>query len=228
VQDADNLGWKLAMVVRGEAPESLLESYSVERTQAAWQNIRESTRSTDFITPKFPASRVFRDATLDLARDFPFARALVNSGRLSRPTRCPDSPLHARSDGGDWGAAPAPGDVLPDAPVAAGAQVWASEAVAGRFAVVTFADRPESVPADVTVRLDAGPIVLERLAIVRDGGRAPSGWTTLSDTQGMLARRCDARGGTTFLVRPDQVVAGRWRTLDMVALAEGMRRATGR
>jgi 3-(3-hydroxy-phenyl)propionate hydroxylase len=43
----------------------------------------------------------------------------------------------------------------------------------------------------------------------------------------MLARRCDARAGTTFLVRPDQVVAGRWRTLDLVALADGLRRATG-
>jgi 3-(3-hydroxy-phenyl)propionate hydroxylase len=227
VQDADNLGWKLALVMRGAAPASLLESYSIERVQAARQNIRESTRSTDFITPKFPASRVFRDAALDLARDFPFARALVNSGRLSRPTSCPESPLHARSDGGDWGLAPAPGDVLPDAPLSNGADLWTTEAVAGRFAIVTFADRPDTLPADAAARLDAGAGDVARLAIVVEGGRPPSGWTALHDTKGMLARRCDARAGTTFLVRPDQVVAGRWRTLDLVALADGLRRATG-
>ena len=51
---------------------------------AGWRHARtssNSTRSTDFITPKFPASRAFRDAALTLAPDFPFARALINSGR---------------------------------------------------------------------------------------------------------------------------------------------------
>jgi 3-(3-hydroxy-phenyl)propionate hydroxylase len=49
----------------------------------------------------------------------------------------------------------------------------------------------------------------------------------LRDTEGMLTRRCDARTGTTFLVRPDQVIAGRWRAFDDQVLAEAIRRATG-
>jgi 3-(3-hydroxy-phenyl)propionate hydroxylase len=224
VQDADNLGWKLALVVKGAAPASLLESYSSERVQAARENIRQSTRSTDFITPKFPASRAFRDATLDLARDFPFARAMVNSGRLSRPTPCTDSPLHARSDGGDWGAAPAPGDVLPDAPLSNGAATWATEAVAGRFAIVTFTDTPPQLPVRGGAQAAAD---VARLAIVREAARGGGGWTALRDTEGMLTRRCDARTGTTFLVRPDQVIAGRWRAFDDQVLAEAIRRATG-
>ncbi len=227
VQDADNLGWKLALVVKGASPPSLLESYSIERLQAARENIRQSTRSTDFITPKFAASRVFRDAALDLAGDFPFARAMINSGRLSRPTRCAESPLHGRSDDGDWGRAPVPGDVLPDAPLANGADTWTTETVAGRFAIVTFADRPQQLPVGGVADLAAGPITVERLVIVREHGAQPAGWTALRDTEGMLARRCDARPGTTYLVRPDQVVAGRWRTLDAVALADGLRRAMG-
>ncbi|MEP7085072.1 MAG: FAD-dependent monooxygenase, partial [Betaproteobacteria bacterium] len=74
IQDADNLGWKLDLVVRGLAPAALLESYDSERSAAADDNILNSTRSTDFITPKNEASRMFRDATLELAARHPFAR----------------------------------------------------------------------------------------------------------------------------------------------------------
>src|SRR3546814_10324608 len=52
VQDTDNLGWKLALVSRGLAPETLIDSYATEREQAADENILNSSRSTDFITPK--------------------------------------------------------------------------------------------------------------------------------------------------------------------------------
>ncbi len=52
IQDADNLGWKLAMVVQGAASEVLLDSYGFERVRAADENILHSTRATDFITPK--------------------------------------------------------------------------------------------------------------------------------------------------------------------------------
>ena len=86
VQDADNLGWKLAAVIRGRAPDALLDTYAREREAAADENIRHSTRATDFITPKSAASRLFRDAVLALAKTQPFARTLVNSGRLSTPT----------------------------------------------------------------------------------------------------------------------------------------------
>ena len=86
LQDIDNLAWKLDLVLAGKAPESLLKSYHAERAYAADENILNSTRSTDFITPKSDASRAFRDAVLDLARDHDFARRLVNSGRLSLPS----------------------------------------------------------------------------------------------------------------------------------------------
>ena len=51
IQDTDNLCWKLKLVLDGKAPESLLDTYS-ERVYAADENILNSTRSTDFITPK--------------------------------------------------------------------------------------------------------------------------------------------------------------------------------
>jgi 3-(3-hydroxy-phenyl)propionate hydroxylase len=93
VQDADNLMWKLALVVQGHAPEALLDSYDSERAEAADENILNSSRATDFMTPKSRVSKVLRQAVLGLANEFPCGRALVNSGRLSVPTLHRDSPL---------------------------------------------------------------------------------------------------------------------------------------
>ena len=94
LQDTDNLCWKLKLVIEGRAPERLLDSYDHERVQAADENLVNSTRSTDFITPKSATSRLFRDAVLDLSEGLPFARPLVNSGRLSVPCVHDGSPLN--------------------------------------------------------------------------------------------------------------------------------------
>ena len=86
VQDIDNLGWKLRLVMDGTAPIALIDTYHEERAFAADDNLLNSTRSTDFITPKSEMSRRYRNAVLELAADNAFARPLVNSGRLSTPT----------------------------------------------------------------------------------------------------------------------------------------------
>ena len=69
LQDTDNLGWKLKLVIDGKAGESLLDSYNVERIHGADENILNSSRSTDFITPKSEMSRLLRDAVLDLSEN---------------------------------------------------------------------------------------------------------------------------------------------------------------
>jgi len=93
IQDADNLVWKLALVLEGKAPERLLDSYAVERRQAALDNIRITDRTTRFLSPPTRVEKRFRDAVISLAREFPFARGFVNTGRLSSPTRYEDSPI---------------------------------------------------------------------------------------------------------------------------------------
>ncbi len=228
VADADNLGWKLAAVLRDGAPDSLIGTYGVERLAAARENIRQSTRSTDFIAPKFPASRVFRDATLALAHDVPFARALVNSGRLSRPVAYETSPLNIADTSTSWGVAPAPGASFPDAPLDGNGPTSMIEAVAGRFAIVVFVERTGELSPEVAAAiaaLDAGSLPVARLLVTRDIDSPDfPGWTILEDIGNLAFRRCDARRFTTFLVRPDQHVAGRWRRIDPAALADGLRR----
>ncbi|MEZ5799963.1 MAG: FAD-dependent monooxygenase [Nitratireductor sp.] len=94
LQDVDNLGWKLKAVIDGLADAALLDTYDWERVYGADENILNSTRSTDFITPKSEMSRILRNAVLDLAEKHEFARPLVNSGRLSVPSVYHGSPLN--------------------------------------------------------------------------------------------------------------------------------------
>ncbi len=67
IQDAENLAWKLAAVLKGDGGSALIASYDVERIQAADENIGHSTRSTDFMSPHSSAERRLRDAVLALA-----------------------------------------------------------------------------------------------------------------------------------------------------------------
>ncbi|WP_408459293.1 FAD-dependent oxidoreductase [Paraburkholderia sediminicola] len=91
IQDADNLGWKLALVLNGNASDALLDSYCTERRTAAAENIAVTKRTARFLSPQSDVERLLRDAVLSLALTYPFARALVNTGRLSVPNRYPNA-----------------------------------------------------------------------------------------------------------------------------------------
>ena len=131
IQDVDNLGWKLAAVLAGEARPELLESYDEERSLGAAENIRNSSRSTNFMTPKSPVEALFRAEALRLAADQPFARRILNSGRLSVPCSLEPCRLQTAS------VAPvAPGTAIVDAPLEGGG--WLIDAVKSEFTLVGF------------------------------------------------------------------------------------------
>jgi len=211
IQDVDNLVWKLELVLDGAAPVALLDSYDAERGVAADDNLLNSTRSTDFITPKNRASRRFRDAVLALAAHAPFARPLINSGRLSTPIPYRDSALNTPD------AEPFDGDMHPgtncvDAPVVrAGQPGWVLEALGDGFTVLVFGPAPDGCDGAPPA---CGAVRARVLVVGRD----------LVDAQGVLAQRYDARPGTTYLIRPDQHVAARWRSFDRAAVETALRR----
>ena len=223
VQDADNLVWKLDLVVRGLAPERLLDSYDQERGHAADENILNSTRSTDFISPKSAISRTFRDAALDLAKRHPFARRLVNSGRLSVPAMLETSPLNTADRAGDFNpCGSAPGTAAVDAPVTGPRGDWLLDYMGGAFTLLTFG---EVVDAATARRLASSAIACR---VVQVGGRAaPDGVSTLTDAQGLVAARYDGRAGTCYLLRPDQHVCARWRSFELATVKAAIARATG-
>ena len=99
IQDAENLAWKLALVLNRNAPESLLDSYSAERHPAAVHNIKTTSRTTRFLSPESAAERILRNAVIGLAREYSFARPLVNTGRMSTAFSYADSPLTSNGGG---------------------------------------------------------------------------------------------------------------------------------
>ncbi|NML17181.1 FAD-dependent oxidoreductase [Azohydromonas caseinilytica] len=211
VQDIDNLVWKLKLHIDGQAPLALVDSYHAERAWAADDNLLNSTRSTDFITPKSRASRVLRDAVLQLAESEPFARRLVNSGRLSTPTPYQNSPLNT-PDEPDFAGPMRPGTNCADAPVTRDGQPgWLLNHLHDGFTLLCF-----GAPGAREIGIDG--VTARVLCVGSD----------IQDAEGLLAQRYDARPGTVYLIRPDQHVAARWRALDETKVRAALARACGR
>jgi 3-(3-hydroxy-phenyl)propionate hydroxylase len=189
LQDVDALGWRLAAALDGRAPaKAMLAAYDRERTFAADENIRNAARTTRFMSPRPGAERLFRDSVLALAEQAPFARALINGGRLSVPCIYP-------SDGPDDDRMPGvsrPGAVAPDAPLPGGG--WLIDRLSGRPVLL---DIGGAAPADP-------PEGVERLR--------------LDPTPELAARYLGACDKAAYLIRPDQVVAARWAAPSAAAI----------
>ena len=213
LEDGENLAWKIAMVLRGDAPESLLESYDIERGFAADENILASTRSTDFIAPHSPQERRLRSAVLRLAAETEFAKRMVNSGRLSLPAVY-ETPL-STGDIETWAAGPRPGAHMLDAPVSRrdGTPIYLTDAfksAGGGFVLFESADG---------AALDT-PAGVGHVRIGKD--------SALRDHAGIFARRYDASPGSAYLLRPDGYVAARFKQPTRTAIEAALSRATGR
>jgi 3-(3-hydroxy-phenyl)propionate hydroxylase len=240
VQDIDNLGWKLDLVARCAAPETLIDTYCQERERAADENILNSSRSTDFITPKSEISLLFRNTVLQLAKQYDFARKLVNSGRLSMPTSYTNSPLNT-PDVDDFNTAHgtsdavAPGAVAPDAPVLAhGTADWWLAQLDGRFVVAVFCDRVPSAPTLAALEaLQGEPMGVKVVLALSNGAHRVDTLLTgrtlshVIDHESLLARRYNAADGCCYLIRPDQHIAARWRHTDPDLVRNALRRAIG-
>lgn len=203
IQDADNLGWKLAAVAAGGA-ERLLESYNWERVLAADENILEATRASDFVSPQSAVARSFRDAALDLARRHPFARSLVNPGRLSVPCIYDDGPLNG---------ADAPGLPLRTRPGAP-----ASDAVLG----------PEQGGGWLLDRLGMEFCLLAIDADLPAETSLPAIRLSARAAPSLAERWLGSASGAICLLRPDQHVCARWTAWDGPAVAAALARAQGR
>ncbi len=205
IQDSDNLAWKLDHVLRGLAPERLIDTYDAERRQAADENILASTRATDFISPKGAGARAFRDAVLGMVETEPFARAFLNSGRLSVPTTYDGSAL-GTPDGFASGDTPAlrPGAAAADAPLGNG---WLLPALGNGFCQVNFTRHATVPPYDAI----AGMPGVRRLTVTDETA---------------CARYGAATEPAVYLIRPDQHIAARWRHAAPADISTACRCAT--
>ncbi|WND03593.1 FAD-dependent oxidoreductase [Temperatibacter marinus] len=210
-QDTDNIGWKMDLVLRGLADIPLIESYDEERSYAAKVNILNSTRSTDFITPKSTISKTFRDAVLELSHKYEFARGFVNSGRLSLPVAYHNSRLNTL-DRENWAGGVAPGANSIDAPISLGTvEGWFIDQVGSAFKVILFCDGNKlSSKYRSQLKEFCENEIPSEVFLVSDFEVDPD-FKVINDCKGLLAKRLDAQIGTAYLFRPDQYVAGRWK-----------------
>ncbi len=197
IQDVDNLGWKLASVLNGTAGPHLLESYDAERTYGADENILNSSRSTNFMSPKPGAEALFREAVLDLAAKAPFARVMVNSGRLSVPCVLDGSQLNGE-DAEGLPAITRPGAPLPDAPLEEG---WLLNRLKDGFTLLFVNAEPQSLDGHHILSVTADDTLRERFL-----GSAEQ---------------------AVYLIRPDQHVAARWTAFDAELISAASRKAKG-
>ena len=93
VEDAVNLGWRLALVRAGVADDRLLDGYEAERRPAAHENLRITADTMRFMAPPTPLHRLVRDAILRGSTRSATLRRRVNSGRLAEPA------IYANGDG---------------------------------------------------------------------------------------------------------------------------------
>ena len=118
--DADNLGWKLALVLNDGAGDRLLDSYSPERRGATLDVFANATKSTRFMTPPTRGWRLAREAALSLSLKHEFPRSLANP-RQMQPYTYSESPLTPyRHRDADFASGPISGSAAPNAKLADG------------------------------------------------------------------------------------------------------------
>lgn len=177
IQDADALGWRLAMVLEGQSDAAILRGYSEERIQAALENIRQTRRSSRFVHPgEHRSAALWRETVVELASTLPIAARMINTGRLS-------APAVYRIEGGA-------GFALPNVRLRSGDRpVFLHDLLGPGFTALDFAAETGEIPGR-----SAGLREEAVLPHCDDEGRQA------------LARQLPAAAGSVWLVRPDQHV----------------------
>ena len=138
------------------------------------------------------------------AETLPFARTIVNSGRLSVPCTYDGSVLNG-PDASDLPTRTRPGSPCPDAPLEDG---WLLARLDGFTLLTIDTDAPDS--------LTALGVTLPRLA------------ASARDNPALRSRYLGDAPQAIYLIRPDQHVAARWTRFDAGAVAAALARAIGK
>ncbi|WP_433287951.1 FAD-dependent monooxygenase [Pseudonocardia sp. CA-142604] len=216
VPDAENAAWKIAFVLRGWAPEELLESYHQERHAAARENLAVTTATMDFLVPRTPEQAEHRRDVLSRSAADPTAHALVDSGRLAEAFWYADSPLTTPSSARPFagrparGTAPAPGPgiLVPDG-VWDGSHRFRTLARNG-FLLLTMPGADVAAAREAAQSVSAPVRVLELAA---------------GDPTGVLTGALDARPGEVWVVRPDAHVAAVLERPSSATIVDALHRA---
>jgi 3-(3-hydroxy-phenyl)propionate hydroxylase len=190
IEDADNLSWKLASILKGKNFAQLLNTYNEERTEAAGQNIVCTAHSTLFIAPPTLTAIKYRNEILEkAAADIAFKKQ-INCGRLSIPNiygKYPDS------EQGNWlGEDVMPGRCIKDCYIK-NREAYLVEKLFYQFTVMILEDTFTNAACNLLKEHDIAVLAIN-----------PENNLSLITTY-------DLTPGSAYLLTPDQYILGRWK-----------------
>jgi 3-(3-hydroxy-phenyl)propionate hydroxylase len=228
VADANNLGWKLAYVVHGLAPDRILDSYTPERRGATLDIFENARKSTIFMTPPTRGFELVRDAALQLAVTETFTKPLVNP-RQSMPYDYVDSPLTTRdADDAAFDGGPRPGAPLANVRLALSDAdgAFLLDHLGTDFTLLAFGSDAQAARG-LLAALPALHRDRVRILLVGGAGTGDASTTSIDDADGRVTSRYGARAGAAYLARPDGHVAARWMRPTPALVAAALLRACG-
>jgi 2-polyprenyl-6-methoxyphenol hydroxylase-like FAD-dependent oxidoreductase len=208
IQDADNLAWKIALVLAGQAGEELLETYHIERHAAAEENLRVTEATLRFMVPPSRLRRWSRAVLLKLSHLFGVARKYVDSGRMAEPYTYTDSPIVQKGH-------PLLGAFAPDGWVLVnGVRTRLRQLFGAQFVGLFFA-RDDAEAAEIVAAARSNRwTVLPQLALVLPPGASISGQppevaVAVAEDDKLAETYGGQSGPVWWLARPDGHLAAR-------------------
>ncbi len=220
MQDAFNLAWKLALVVKGVGQaEPLLASYSVERSAVGDQVLKAAEQFTTIVTLRNPIAQAIRNHLASIVTSFQFVQDKIRHQWWEISINYRHSPLVAE-DGVSFGDALRAGDRMPDVQLAGVAGCESSrlfrQFVAARHTLLLLpsGDDEQSVAKLIEIAesvREKFPDVFQTLVLLQKEGVAaltgygasreePRVWR---DVEGSLYSALGTTGDALIWVRPD-------------------------
>lgn len=217
--DAVNAAWKLAYVMRGEAGDNLLNSYTPERRGATLDVFSNAGKSSRFMTPPTCGYALMRKAALQLSLTQDFAKRFADP-RQVLPYTYSDSPLTVFAERDrQFAGGVAAGSVAANRKTGAGG--FLLDRLGTGFTGMYFNQR-ERLP-DAVAALSARLQQIDRrfkLLVISDLPLQHDRFEVIMDTHHDVFDGYAARDGSFYLLRPDRYVAGRWQDASAQEIGE--------
>ncbi|MBD2078679.1 FAD-dependent monooxygenase [Leptolyngbya sp. FACHB-17] len=242
IQDAYNLAWKLALVITGQSPEHLLNTYQAERLPIAQRVLAQTDANTKVLVSNHPMMQFLRERvlTLDSVQSYLTRRGsqLFIHYRTSSLSRSYwGSQRFSPRNWLTWQLGPQAGDRAPNGTcirAASHEEISLFEEFRGtHFSLLLFAglnyseaERTNLVKIAHQIEALLGNRVKTHIIVSTDKTPQKLDWngSVLQDEPGTLHKKYSASGASLYLIRPDGYIGFRSQPVTAESLLEYLSR----